>query len=380
MITKTDSAKVRILELLAMTDELSGSNIKSFFSSNAYVEKLITSLKKESLIRNANKEGKPIYRLTKRGREVLRDVLPDIFVPLLDGHKTMNRIREEKRKIERRQKLVEVLNLFVEAGVKIFPDEKVIINNYFTNARTDNTDETDSIYNCEPEFYTATEIKNLVPDYKKAIGSRALGVFISYGRIYIIYSTETGDLLWRPETEKNFGEVTRTALSRKLYGKDGKIYFLVLGDKVKAVQSIMNRYDSTRTKGMIHPGSDLPNMIFALKDIKKDATLRIITKAFDHIAEKEREENMGIVPDGHFPCFAGRSQEDKLTYYLNTYLFDMCKVAAGIKECADKGINVIINCFDYQVDYVKSIVKEEFQDRITYETTRLEVGSDADEE
>ena len=58
----------------------------------------------------------------------------------------------------------------------------------------------------------------------------------------------------------------------------------------------------------------------------------------------------------------------------------MCKVAAGIKECADKGINVIINCFDYQVDYVKSIVKEEFQDRITYETTRLEVGSDADEE
>lgn len=380
MITKTDSVKIRILELLAMSDELSGSNIKSFFSSNGYVEKLITSLKKESLIRNAGKGGKPIYRLTKHGREKLKEIFPDIFIPLMDGHKSMNRIREEKRKIERRQKLTEILTLFHETGVKIFPDEKVIMKNYFVNTRTDNTDDTDSIYCCEPEFYTATEIKSLVPDYKKAMGSRALGVLISYSRIYVIYSTEKGELLWRPETEKNFREVTRTVLSRKLYGKDGGVYFLVLGDSVHAAKSIMNRYDAKQTGGMIHPSYDLPNMIFALKDNKKDATLRIITKPCDHIAEKEKEMSDGLVYDSHFPCFVGHSQDDKLTYYLNTYLFDMCRIASGIKEFEKNNINLIVNCFDYQKEYVAGIVKKEYRNKITYAETEIREESDEDEE
>ncbi len=374
MIKKTDSTKVRILELLALTNELSSDNIKSFFSSAGYAEKIITRLKKDSLIRNTVEGGKPVYRLTKHGKEKLRELLPDVFGPLLEGHKTMNRIREEKRRIERRHKLTKILSLFYKMNIKIFPDEKVIIKKYFLNTRTDNTD---SIYNCEPEFYTSMEIKSMVPDYKKAIGSRNLGVLISHGKIYIIYLTENGELLWKKEVEKNFKEITSNTLAKKLYGKYNGTYLLVLGEKLKAVQSILNRYDS-RTRGMIHPSSDLANMIFALTDIETDATLKLITKPYDHIADMESAISSDVVYDGLFPFFAGQSITNKLEYHLNTYLFDMYNVAAGVKACRDKNMNVVVNCFSYQETYIKSILDKDLRSKISFNTMYVEEGSEDD--
>ena len=380
MNKKIDSTKVRILELLALTNELSADNIKSFFSSTGYAEKMITRLKKDSLIRNIIEDGKPIYRLTKHGKETLREVLPDVFGPLLEGHKTMNRIREEKRRIERRHKLIEILSLFYGMNIKIFPDEKVIMKKYFLNNRTDNTDNTDntdSIYSCEPEFYTSMEIKSMVPDYKKAIGSRNLGVLFSYGKIYIIYLTENGELLWKNEVEKNFKEITTNTLARKLYGKHNGIYLLVLGEKLKAVQSILNRYDS-RTRGMIHPSSDLTDMIFALVDTKIDATLKLITKAHDHVADMGMALSNKVVYDGKLPFFAGHSITNNLEYHLNTYLFDVYNVAAGIKACKDKNMNVIVNCFSYQETYIKSILDKELRSKISFNTIYIEEGSEGD--
>lgn len=46
--------------------------------------------------------------------------------------------------------------------------------------------------------------KNIIPDYKKGIGSRALGILIAFGKIYIVYSTVEGNLLWRKDKEKDF--------------------------------------------------------------------------------------------------------------------------------------------------------------------------------
>jgi len=382
MIAKTDSAKTRILEILAMTGEMSADNIKSFFSSTGYVEKIITSLKKESLIRKINEDGKPIYRLTKNGKLKLKEVLPDVFEPLLEGQKSMNRIREDKRRIERRNKLTEILLLFHRADIKIFPDEKILIKSNSVNSRadtTDITDYTDSSNKYKPEFYTAMEIKSLIPDYKTSNGSRALGILISYGKLYIIYSTDTGELIWRKETEKNFRETTRTTLARRIYGKDNGTYLLVFGEKVKAAESIMKRYNS-RTRGKIHPSSDLPNMIFALKDASKDVTLKLITKPEKHIENLERSLSEDVAFDGHFPFFAGRSFENYNEYYLNAFMFDLYKVAAGIDACKMKGINVEVACFSYQEEYINSILDKDCKHRITFNKYYIEEGSESDDE
>ena len=220
MISKADSAKIRILEILAMTGEMTGENIKAFFSSGEYVRKTITALKNESLIRKSSEKGKPVYRLTSKGRLKLKEVLPDVFEPLLEGRKTMNKTRDDDRRIERRNKLIEVLLILHRADVKIFPDEKVLLRKEIVDTRTDNIDKIKFVENSYPEFYTAVEIKEIIPDFNIAKGSRSLGILVSYGRVYIIYSTYDGELLWWKETEIKFRTCARLCMSKKLFGND----------------------------------------------------------------------------------------------------------------------------------------------------------------
>ena len=377
MISKADSAKIRILEILAMTGEMTGENIKAFFSSGEYVRKTITALKNESLIRKSSEKGKPVYRLTSKGRIKLKEVLPDVFEPLLEGRKTMNKTRDDDRRIERRNKLIEVLLILHRADVKIFPDEKVLLSNSSLIHRTDNTDTTDFEKNTQPEFYTAIEIKSLIPDYKTANGSRALGVLFSHGKIYIIYTTDIGDLIWRKETEKNFRETTRLTLARRVYGTDNGTYLLVLGEKEKAAHSIINRYKS-RTIGKIHPSDDLPHMIFALKDSDKDATLRIITQNDNFIERLEAKLNHGLIEDPMFPYFAGKPKGTEGEYDAHVFLFDLCAVAAALDVCKNKGMKVNLFCFDYQKPYFESMIKDEIvKERLTVISYTEEEGRES---
>ena len=358
MLKKTDSAKVRILEILALTGEMTADNIKSFFSGNEYARKTIINLKKDSLIKIAYDEGKPVYRLTTKGKDKLKEVLPEFFLPLLEGGKTMNKTRNDKRRKERRNKLIEMLLLFQRADIKIFPDEKVLLKSDSVFYGADTTDKTDIVKNSQPEFYTAVEIKSMIPDYKTSRGSRALGILISYGKLYIIYASDTGDLIWRKETEINFRETTRLTLARKLFGKDNGTYLLVLGESEKTAQVIMKRYKG-RTGGKIYPCNDLPNMIFALKDMDKDATLRIIAQNNNFIERLEKKLKYGIVKDDKYPFFAGNPDGKEGEYDAYAFLFDLCTVAAAVDVCANNGMKVNLFCFEYQKKYVESMMCDE---------------------
>ena len=95
---KTDTSKVKILELIALTGELSADEIKSFSGSLSYAEKLITILKKESYIKKYKSSEKSTLRLTFKGRDYLKELLPEIFDSMLNGQKTMNRVRDDKRR------------------------------------------------------------------------------------------------------------------------------------------------------------------------------------------------------------------------------------------------------------------------------------------
>lgn len=119
---------------------MTADNIKTFFSGNEYARKTIINLKKESLIKIAYDECKQIYRLPLKGKDKLKEVSPEVFTPLLEGGKTMNKTRNDKRRKERRNKLIEIPLLFQRADVKIFPDKKVLLKNSFVMHGADITD------------------------------------------------------------------------------------------------------------------------------------------------------------------------------------------------------------------------------------------------
>lgn len=382
MIQKTESMSIKILELIALVGDISSKEIQQFFKSESYVRKVITGLINDKLIKKSNREEKITYRLTINGKKRLKDYLPEIFDELLQDRRSMNVVRDDKGYIERRKKLLEILTLLHRADIKIFPDEKNLLRKHSVNTWADNTDDTDiksSLINNQPEFYTSVEVKELIPDFNIAKGSRALGILISYGNVYIVYYTYTGDLLWRKETEMKFRECALTNISHRLYGKRSDVYLLVFADKDNVAKEIVERYVK-KTCGKIHPSVDLPNMIFALKDSSLDSTLKIITKPINPLVAIDEMISSGVLYDGHFPFLEGRSIENDNLYVLKTFLFDLYKVAAGINACKMMRFDLVVHCFSYQEQYLRKILDKDILDRVTFKLIYVEEGSETDDE
>lgn len=92
-----------------------------------YAEKMITTMKKETYIRCYKNGNKSTLRLAIKGKKYLEDNLPDFFGESFSAQKAMNRVRDDIRRGERREKLAEILYLLYRADVKIFPDEKQLL-------------------------------------------------------------------------------------------------------------------------------------------------------------------------------------------------------------------------------------------------------------
>ena len=170
-----------------------------------------------------------------KGKKYLEESFPESILNIFHGQTTMNSVRYDKRREERRKKLADILLLFYRADVKIFPEEKQLLKNTYVNSDADPTDNTDEQ---RLEFYTSVEFKKTVTDYVKGLGSRSLGVLIAYGELYIVYLTYDGNLLWRKDTEIEFYNNTKNVLARKLFGKNNGTYLLVISDD-KMVPSII---------------------------------------------------------------------------------------------------------------------------------------------
>lgn len=388
MAKKSDTLKVKVLELLALAGELSSDEIKSFVNSSSYGEKIITALKKETLIRKYKIEDRDLFRLAPRGKKYLKEILPGEFESYLTRQRSMNRIRDDKRRIERRDKLAKMLFMFHRADIKILPDEKTLLKNSFVNTRTDSTDTTDTTDTTDahrPEFYTSMEIKNLVPDYKTSIGSRALGILIANNMLYIVYYTADGELLWKHDSEENFLKSTSRVLARKLFGKNYGTYQLVFGDNEKTVAAIMKRY-GTKSKGKIYPSADMPDMIFALTNTEKDATLDIALHCPGFINDLKAKYGGDIVYDEKMPFFDGVKKtkyraengiiQEREEFYLFALLFDMVKVAQAVDVAVKRKYEVRIYCFDYQQKYLEAFIGKDAGCNITIETVVLERGGE----
>ncbi len=133
---------IRILELISLLGEATSDEIKKFSSSVSYAEKMITSMKKESYIKNLKNENKSTFRLTQKGKKYRADNLPEIL------------------------------------------DESFL-------GQTLQTPQTLSENNSG--ICTSVEIKNRIPNHKKDIDSRALGILVSFGRIYGVHYTLEGE-------------------------------------------------------------------------------------------------------------------------------------------------------------------------------------------
>ena len=355
---------IRILQLMGLLGEMTADEIISFSNSPTYTKKVILTLKKDGFIKIYKNETKLTYRLRQKGKKYLSEKFPESFSGTFKDKKISHGINADKRIEERRKKLLEILSIFHRADIKIFPDEKVILKNRTVITCADPADFTD--FNATPEFYTSKEIKNIIPDYKKGIGSRALGILISYGRLYIVYLTHDGNLFWHKSTEMEFYINTKLTLAKMLFEEDRGIYLLVISSNRRVPAIIMKR--KYKPCGKIYPCAELQNMIFALSNIDYDATLKFILTGScipdkletvfraELISDKKNTQYDGVMRRITKDA-SGNIATDEF-FGICAFRFDLRKIMDGIDAAVKYGKKVMIFCFDYQREYITAFLRE----------------------
>lgn len=353
MIKLTDKKTIHLLEIIAMVGEINADKLIKFFNSGSYMKKKITVLKKEGYIKKVNNGDEDVLRLTTKAKKQLKKYLPKEYGDMIIGPIAVNLVKGEKRRNNRRNNLIDVLIHLHNTGVKIFFDEKIICKSKAWQTGTDNTDK---YYAKNSEFYTSTEIRFFIPEYKKASGSRALGVLITEGKVFVIYMI--GDkTIWRQEREINYQTITLNAISRNIFGSYAEVGMILFGKEEKNIVNILERYEKVRPGARVVPTYKLSNMLFALIDEKKDATIDLMVN-HSWLTNYLLEVNSRLIKyDETFPDFHGTQRNGReMIYFLFAFEFDVYKVARALDYGIDEKYDVRIACYEFQKPFLEKFL------------------------
>ena len=123
-LPRTGTVSYHLLELTAICGELPADLLPRIPGSTSYKESVITSLKKDGLLRTYYLDKLRGYRLGRMAKTSLMEENPERFSFFLTGNGETSRLKSE---FPRRLRLHRVAEIFVSmqnAGIRIFRDEK----------------------------------------------------------------------------------------------------------------------------------------------------------------------------------------------------------------------------------------------------------------
>ena len=182
-----------ILTLTALSGELPVTQISRLSSTAAYQEKVLKLLKTEKLIRTYYRNGLRGLRLTARAKKLLSTEHPDRFASLFTGDTATSTPKYTLVHRLRLHRMAEVLVTMLNAGVTSLPWEKPVV---FTPTPLMATPYID-----RPTYYSSREVKNLGLMANKIRGSRAAGVLLTDGGIFVVYNTGSSEMKWEYKAE-----------------------------------------------------------------------------------------------------------------------------------------------------------------------------------
>ena len=182
-----------ILTLTALSGELPVAQVSRLSSTTAYREKVLKLLKTEKLIRTYYRNGLRGLRLTTRAKKLLSAEQPDRFASLFKGDTATNTPKYTLVHRLRLHRMAEVQVTMLNAGVSSLPWKKPVV---FTP-----TPLMAAPYIDRPTYYSSREVKNLGLTANKIRSSRAAGVLLTDGGIFVVYNTGASKMKWEYKAE-----------------------------------------------------------------------------------------------------------------------------------------------------------------------------------
>ena len=221
--------------MAAVCGELPTDLLTRLSGSSSYTETVITSLKKDGLLKTYYKDKLRGYRLGQRAKRILLERQPERFSFYLTGNVETNRIKSEVPRRIRLHRVAETYVAMQNAGIAVFRDEKPLVFSPGGSpvARLDS-----------PAFYSSREVKEMGIETVKIRGSRMTGVLLAPSGVFISYNGGSHMLKWDYRAEQRAQALLQmvvchqrlsaqhvsTCVSGLLFGNDLEPFYRIFAD------------------------------------------------------------------------------------------------------------------------------------------------------
>ena len=185
------------MTLTALCGEYPISQISRLPGGSAYLESVVTALRRDGLLRTFSKDGLRGLRLTTSAKRLLLADAPEWFSAYLTGSSEPNKLKSEIPRRLRLHRMAEILTIMHNADIPAFPWEK---------ASFPAVGQSSAI----PAYYTSREVKEIGPQGTKIKSSRATGILLTDGGIFLTYNTAKAQMKWEYKAELRFKALLQT--------------------------------------------------------------------------------------------------------------------------------------------------------------------------
>lgn len=186
-----------LLTLTALCGEYPISQISRLPGGSAYLESVVTALRRDGLLRTFSKDGLRGLRLTTSAKRLLLADAPEWFSAYLTGSSEPNKLKSEIPRRLRLHRMAEILTIMHNTDIPAFPWEKAP----FPAA---------SQSSAIPAYYTSREVKEIGPQGAKIKSSRATGILLMDGGIFLTYNTAKAQMKWEYKAELRLKALLQT--------------------------------------------------------------------------------------------------------------------------------------------------------------------------
>lgn len=350
-----------LLTLIALSGEVPAAIIHRLPGADSYGESVVKRLKRDKLLRTFYRDSLRGLRLTAAAKKMLLTHHPDRFQSALTGNTETNVLKCEITRRLRLHRMAEVLLTMHNAGLSAFPWEKPAV--------FQPTPPLPDTHIGKPAYYSSREIKEIGPQGAKIRNSRAIGVLLTDGGIFIVYNTAATQMRWEYKAELRLKALLQTELCQyRLPGQfmNAEQSAIVFGEGMEQMPGLMGLGEAG-ARGYFVLDGNFEHFHYLTNDHYGEVILQLLCDtALKAVLDEILSENLSARRPGW--SVENDAFDETDAPVLFAYTCDMPRIKRFDTALALHELTGTLICFDFQEEVLRQICGE----RVTLQSIDFE--------